>query len=69
MTAKELIASMCRCGPDLMARLRRFLEERSQRQRFWIILAMLAAFAAADAGVIVWSCYRFRCEHIQPFNP
>lgn len=69
MTANKIIPWMRSKGKHLTGRLRNYLERRSQRQRFWIILAMLAAFAALDVCVIARSYYRIHTEHIQFFNP
>ena len=69
MTVKGLIASSRRMGAHLACRLRHYLDARSPRQRLWIVLAMLAAFAAVDVCVVAWNIHRLHIEHIQPLNP
>jgi hypothetical protein len=56
-------------GTLLACRLRHYLDTRSARQRLWIVLAMLAVFAAVDFCVIAWNIRRLHIEHIQPLNP
>lgn len=69
MTAKRIIPWMRSKGKYLKGLLRDVLARRTQRQRFWIILAMLAVFVALDVCVIARSHYRIHTEHIQFFNP
>lgn len=56
-------------GTLLACRLRHYLDTHSARQRLWIVLAMLAVFAAVDFCVIAWNIRRLHIEHIQPLNP
>lgn len=69
MTVKKLASSSQRMGTLLACRLRHYLDTRSPRQRLWIVLAMLAAFAAVDFCVVAWNIRLLHIEHIRSLNP
>lgn len=73
MKGKRILKPLYEVKDRALSGLKNYLEQRTHRQRLWIVLAAFFLFAAADIWMMARYCsghtQASQVEHIEPLKP